>query len=69
MGTAALVESSALQSTPFAGMAPSSVLDQQSRLRAFALSSDVLWAAGGTTVGVVSLVMLIQRYANAKQKR
>lgn len=69
MGTAALVESGALQSTPFAGTPPSSVLDQQSRLRSFAISSDVLLAVGGTTVGVVTLVMLIQRYANTKQKR
>lgn len=68
-GIAALLEARSLQDTPYAGAASSSLLDQQARVRSLALASDVLLALGGGTVGIVSVVLLIQRYGRATAKR
>ncbi|MBL9004152.1 MAG: hypothetical protein JNJ46_07900 [Myxococcales bacterium] len=68
-GIAALLEARSLQDTPYAGVAPSSLIDQQARVRSLALASDVLLALGGGTVGIVSVVLLIQRYGRATAKR
>ena len=68
LGIAALVDARALQDTPYAGMPPASLIDQQARVRALSISSDVLLAVGGSTVGVVTLVWLIQHQRQAARK-
>lgn len=68
LGIAALVDARALQDTPYAGMAPASLIEQQARVRALSISSDVLLAVGGTTAGVVTLVWLIQHGSQAARK-
>lgn len=60
-GIAALVGASSINDTAYAGSAPSSLLDQQARVRGLAISTDVLLGVGAATVGVVTVVMLVGR--------
>lgn len=60
-GIAALVLDRNLNDTAYAGTLPSSLLDQQSRVRGLSISTDVLLGGGAATVGVVTVVMLLGR--------
>lgn len=61
-GGLTLAQSSSLQSTAFAGPVSEVLLDQQSRIRTLAATTDALLVVGGVTLTAVTVAALVQRH-------
>lgn len=67
-GGLTLAQSNSLQATAFASPATDALLEQQSRIRTLAATTDALLVVGGVTLTAVTVAALVQRHRQRSKK-